>query len=398
MRKKMSLLAAAATVAVLLSTGSAAGSAAGAARDSAARDGASGGAARDSASGRNAGDGAPVRLTGGLVGPLHVSAGRDGSVTVSESFAGRLIRVDSEGNRGVLYETPDWTVAGNDRRGDRTYFLESQGAGPHPAALAGHVRIIDDDGRQRTLGDFAALETEENSDGETRYGFRDLPRGCEAKLPANMPVSYKGEVDSHPYGITVTEKTIYVADAGANSVVSVDTRSGETETVAVLPPRPYKISKAAAASNGLPDCVVGTTYDFESVPTDVAVGPHGWLYVTLLPGGPEDPALGARGAIFKVDPDDGDVELVADDIMTPTGLALDEDGELYVASLFGEGVLRIDPDSGHQTVVLKARFTADVDLRDDTLYATVHALPGPEGTPDGQVVYQELRDGHRDGT
>ena len=33
----------------------------------------------------------------------------------------------------------------------------------------------------------------------------------------------------------------------------------------------------------------------------------------------------------------------------------------------------------------------------DTLYATVHALPGPEGTPDGQVMYLELRDGHHDG-
>ena len=132
---------------------------------------------------------------------------------------------------------------------DRTYFLESQGAGPDPAELAGHVRIIDDDGRQRTLGDFAALETEENSDGETRYGFRDLPDGLRsAELPANMPATYKGEVDSHPYGIAVTDETIYVADAGANSVVSVDTRSGKTETVAVLPPRPYKIT---AGSCGL---------------------------------------------------------------------------------------------------------------------------------------------------
>ncbi len=377
MRKKLSLLATAATAAVFLATGSTAG------------------AAPDGPSGGDTGD--AVLLIGGLVGPLHVDAGRDGSVTVSESFAGRLTRVDSDGNRDVLYESPDWSVAGNDRRDDRTYFLESQGAGPHPAELAGHVRIIDDDGSQRTLGDFAALESGENSDGETRYGFRDLPEGCEAELPANMPASYKGEVDSHPYGIAVTDRTIYVADAGANSVVSVDTRSGKTETVAVLPPRPYKITPEAAASNGLPDCVVGTTYDFESVPTDVAVGRDGGLYVTSLPGGPEDPALGARGAIFKVDPDDDEVDLVADDIMTPTGLALGEDGELYVASLFGEGVLRIDPESGDQTVVLEAGFAADVDLRGDTLYATVNALPGPDGEPNGQVMYLDLRDGHHDG-
>ena len=379
MRKRLSVLATAATAAVLLTTGTAAGAAPG--------------SATGTTSAGNAGEKDPVVLTGKLVGPLHISAGRHGSVTVSESFAGRLTRVDSAGNHEVLYETPDWSVAGNAQRDGTTYFLESLGAGPDPAELAGHVRIIDEEGHQRTLGDFAALETEDNADGNTRYGFRDLPAGCAAQLPANMPETYKGEIDSHPYGIALTDEMIYVADAGANSVVSVDAGSGKTETVAVLPPRPYKITAEAAASNGLPDCVVGTTYDFEAVPTDVAVGADGWLYVTSLPGGPEDPALGARGAIFKVSPDGDEVELVAEDIMSPTGLALDDNGCMYVASLFGEGVLRVDPDSGEQTVVLAAAFTADVDLRGGTLYATVNALPGPGGPPDGQVMYVELN-GH----
>lgn len=380
MRKRLLLLATAATAAVLLTTGTAAG----------ADPGSASGAAPGGTTSGNAGGKEPIVLTGKLVGPLHLSAGRHGSVTVSESFAGRLTLVDSAGNHEVLYETPDWSIGGNAQRDGTTYFLESQGAGPAPAELAGHVRIIDEEGNQRTLGDFAALETEDNADGDTRYGFRDLPDGCAAQLPANMPETYTGEIDSHPYGIAVTDETIYVADAGANSVVSVDAGSGKTETVAVLPPRPYKITAEAAASNGLPDCVVGTTYDFESVPTDVAVGPDGWLYVTSLPGGPEDPALGPRGAIFKVSADGDEVEIVAEDIMSPTGLALADNGDLYVASLFGEGVLRVDPDSGEQTVALAAGFAADVDLRGHTLYATVNALPGPEGPPDGQVLYVEL--------
>jgi hypothetical protein len=382
----LSLLATAATAVVFLSTGTVAGAAPDKATD-AASDRATG-----ITSGGNTAAKAPVLLTDKLVGPLHVSAGRHGSVTVSESFAGRLTRVDSEGTRHVLYETPDWSVAGNARQGGETYFLESKGAGPNPAALAGHVRIIGEDGRQRTLGDFAAMETEENADGDTRYGYRDLPDGCAAKLPPTMPETYEGEVDSHPYGIALTDETIYVADAGANSVVSVDAGSGTTETVAVLPPRPYEITKDVAAANGLPECVVGTTYDFEAVPTDVAVGRDGWLYVTSLPGGPEDPKMGPRGAIFRVDPDGDEVELVADDILTPTGLALAENGDMYVASLFGDGVLKIDPDSGDQTLVLAAVFTADVALRGDTLYATVNALPGPNGPPDGRVVSLELDD------
>ncbi|MET1065899.1 MAG: ScyD/ScyE family protein [Arthrobacter sp.] len=371
----MSLLATAAVAAVFVSTGTAAG------------------AAPQKDPQERAAEEAPVVLTGRLVGPLHISAGGTDSVTVSESFAGRLTRVDSAGNQTVLYESADWSVAGSAQRDGTTYFLESQGAGPDPAALAGHIRILDEDGSQRTLGDFAALETQDNADGDTRYGYRDLPDGCAAQLPPTMPENYDGEVDSHPYGIALADGTIYVADAGANSVVSVDTDSGTTETVAVLPPRPYVITQEVAAANGLPECVVGTTYDFEAVPTDVEVGSDGVLYVTSLPGGPEDPALGARGAIFKVDPAGNDVELVADEIMSPTGLVLDSNGDMYVASLFGAGVLRVDPDSGEQTVVLAATFTADVDLRGRTLYATVNTLPGAEGPPDGQVMYLELDGG-----
>ena len=51
-----------------------------------------------------------------------------------------------------------------------------------------------------------------------------------------------------------------------------------------------------------PACVVGEEYAFEPVPTDVEFGPDGWLYVSSLPGGPEDASLGARGAVFRVNP------------------------------------------------------------------------------------------------
>ncbi len=366
MRKTLSLLATVATAAVFVSAGTA------------------GIAAADGGS-----SGAPVQLTDGLVGPLHLSAGSSGSVTVSEEFAGRLTRIDSAGNKKVLYESADWDVAGNTQWHGSTYFLESQGAGPGDQRdLAGHIRIIDGDNHQRTLGDFAALETKRNADGKTRYGFRGLPPECAAQLPPEMPATYTGEVDSHPYGIAVTGGTIYVADAGANSVVSVDARSGKTKTVAVLPPRPLKITADMAAANGLPACVAGATYDFEAVPTDVAVGPDGWLYVTSLPGGPEGPALGARGAIFKINPNDDDVKLVADEILSPTGLVVNDDGDMYVASLFGDGVLKVDRDSGKQAVVLAASLTADVALRGHTLYATANAL----GTS-GQVMYVKLDHG-----
>jgi hypothetical protein len=376
MRKQTSLLATAAIAAAVLCPGAA---------GIAASDGSRGGES-------------PTTLVTGLANPLHVSAGRDGSVIVSEQFDGRLTLVDSGGNKTVLYEHGDWGVAGNMQWHGSTYFLESQGAGPmDPGKLAGHIRIIGEDGKERTIGDFAALETKNNPDGDRRYGFDNLPADCAAQIPPDIPASYKGEVDSHPYGIAATGDTIYVADAGANSVVSVDSGSGKTRTVAVLPPRPFKINTAEMAkAAGLPECVVGRTYAFEPVPTDVAVGGDGMLYVTSLPGGPEGPELGARGAIFKIDPDNGRVKLVADDIVSPTGLALDDDGDMYVASLFGDGVVKVDRHSGKQTLVLAAKLTADVDLRDGTLYATTNALPGEGSPPDGQVLYVKLKHGSHD--
>lgn len=336
----------------------------------------------------------PTVLASGLVGPLHVSANRDGSVIVSEEFAGRLTRVLADGAKSTVYSAPDWDVAGTADRRSTLYVLESQGAGPMDSRpLAGHIRAISDDGTQWTIGDFAALETEENADGGARYGFRNLPDDCAAQLPAGMPpASYTGDVDSHPYSIALSGRTAYVTDAGANSVVSVDLRTGDTETVAVLPPQPYRITAEAAAAVQLPTCVVGRTYSFEPVPTDVAVGSDGWLYVTTLPGGPEDPRLGARGAVYKVNPDNGRVRLFAEDVLSPTGVALNDDGDVYVASLFGDGVLKVS-DSGRQRVVLAGKLTADVALSDSRLYATVDALPAENQAPDGKLVYVELN-GH----
>ncbi|MDQ1593858.1 MAG: hypothetical protein QOH40_414 [Arthrobacter pascens] len=339
---------------------------------------------------------APKVIAKGLLTPLHVSAGHDGSVLVSEEFAGRLVRIARNGARSVVYNNPAWDVAGSDRQRGTIYFAESQGAGPmDPRPLAGHIRSIGTDGKHRTFGDLAALEQKHNADGATQYGFRNLPATCAAKLPKDVPVSYKGDVDSHPYGIEVSGNTVYVADAGANSIVSVDVKSGKAKTVAVLPPRSHSFTAAEAAALKMPACIAGYTYRFEPVPTDVTVGPDGWLYVSLLPGGPEDPALGARGAVYKVNPHSGKAKLFADHVMSPTGIETDHDGNVYVASLFGKGVLRISDDDGKQRVLLQATLTADVDLRGDTLYATVNALPEPMKAPDGHVVSQPLT-GHKD--
>src|SRR5665647_2695236 len=140
-----------------------------------------------------------------------------------------------------------------------------------------------------------------------------------------FPTSYAGEIDSHPYALAVVGNTAYVADAGMNAVLSVDLTTGAIDTLAVLPARPAEITAEAAAALGIPDCG-GLMYGFEGVPTDVEMGPDGWLYVSSLPGGPEDASLGARGAVFRVNPATGQAQVHVEGILSPTGIALDGGG------------------------------------------------------------------------
>lgn len=318
----------------------------------------------------------PTTLAQGLIGPLHLSVGPAKTVTVSQEFASLLTNVGKRGTTTLYDGGPEWDVSGVDNLGSKVYFLESQGAGPEdPRPLAGSLKVIDARGHVRTVTDqIGAYETSVNPDGDVAYGLSaaDVAAnpGCVAQLTAlGFPVSYTGEVDSHPYSLAVVGNTAYVADAGINGVLAVNLRTGAIRTVAVLPPRPAAITPEAGAAFGLTDCV-GLTYAFEPVPTDVELGPDGWLYVSSLPGGPEDASLGARGAVFRVSPTSGSTEVYVGGLLSPTGLTLDGAGNVYVASLFGEGVYKIAAGSRAVSLFLPASMAADVEVSGSTLYAT----------------------------
>lgn len=340
-------------------------------------------------------------LAGGFVSPLHVTAGPGKSVLVSQDFAGKLTRIDRDGSTEDLStDTPQgWEVAGADTRGSTTYFLESVGAGQgDPAGLHGYLKSIDARGDVETIADFADYERSHNPDGDQHYGFGDdVSAQCLAAWPEFPPPSYKGIVDSHPYALAVRDNTAYVADAGMNAVLKVNLKTGDIDTVAVLPPRPAVVPAGLRIPTDMmgntvevPACVVGHEYAFEPVPTDVGIGPDGMLYVTSLPGGPEGPELGARGAIFRINPWNGDTDLWAEDILSPTGLAVAGNGDVYVASLFGGEILKFTCD-GDRSQFLAVNMPADVDISGHTLYATIDALGDPSQPPAGKVIKADLR-------
>jgi hypothetical protein len=339
----------------------------------------------------------PETSATGLLSPLSLAVDNSGSVLVTQNFAGRLDRVTDDGQLTNLYTKADWDVAGVETRGGTTYFLESAGAGGgNPDALKGFLKSIDASGEVKTVADLATYERTHNPDGDQEYGFgSDVSAECLQQWPVFPPARYTGTVDSHPYATAVRGSTAYVADAGMNAILEVDLDSGDVTTLAVLPARPAVIPAGAripidmaGGTVGAPACVVGHEYAFEPVPTDVEIGPDGWLYVSSLPGGPENRSLGDRGAIFKVNPWTGHTRLWAEDILSPTGIAVADNGDVYAASMFGNEIVKIDAWTREHSQFLAVNGPAAVELSGHTLYATAGFS---FGAPAGTVLKARIR-------
>ena len=145
-----------------------------------------------------------------------------------------------------------------------------------------------------------------------------------------------------------------------------------------------KITAAAASANHLPRCTIGRKVALEAVPTDIEVGPDGQLYVTSLPGGPEDPSLGFNGRVLKINPATGKVKTLAGGLLSPTGVAVAANGDVYVAQLFLGVISRIKAGSSTVKPYLEVPLPAAVETTPTGLLATIRALPGKK--PAGQVV------------
>ena len=319
----------------------------------------------------------------GLVTPLSLAVGDEGTVHVSENFAGRLVEVTPDGRRRV--------VASVRRGGEIGAVSVHEGVVTYAVSRGnnevGKIRQVRADGTDRGLADLGRHERADNADGDVTYGFSSLSRKCEARLPGYVrPARYAGHVETHPYASTSHDGTVYVADAGANTVVAIS-EAGDISTLAVVPPAKAKVTKSMARRNGLPRCTVGSRYRFEAVPTDVEVGPDGQLYVTSLPGGPEDGSVGRLGAVYRIDPGTGAIEKVVRGLLSATGLAVADNGDLYVAELFGGRIVRVADGTGEPTTLRRVTLPGDLEIAGGRLWATTEVLvgAGPGEKPGGMV-------------
>ncbi|UWX98402.1 ScyD/ScyE family protein [Arthrobacter zhaoxinii] len=316
----------------------------------------------------------------GLNSPLSFAVGRRGTLDVAQSFIGLLTRVTGGGEPEVLAAEPEgYGVAGVSRARGTTYYTAGIGAGTYnPETTIALLKSVDRDGNVETVADIAAYEFAENPDSINTYGFEEaLPAECAAQLPPTLaPAPYTGLTDSNPVASLPSRDGVFVADAGMNALVLAG-YDGSVSTVAVLPPIPFTVTAETAGAFGLPECIVGLTYSVEPVPTDVERGPDGALYVTALPGGLEG---AAPGSVFRIDPATGVTELVAAGFFGATGLAVNDNGDIFVAELFGSRISVVPAGSDTPELFLEVNQPAALELRGDALYASVDALAGAAPT------------------
>ncbi|RZU75934.1 hypothetical protein EV384_4512 [Micromonospora kangleipakensis] len=313
---------------------------------------------------------ASAPIVDGLAGPLQLAVGSDGTVYVSQSFAGKLTAVGKKGTTDLV-STPGAEIAGVAADGPGTVTFTTSGESED--GFFAEVRRVLASGKVRALGDVGEYEATVNPDQVNSYGFQGLAPGCAEQVPVEIGGDpYPGIVESHPYSVAILpDGSRIVGDAAGNDIVRV-APNGRISTVAVLPPQPFVVTAEVAAGIGLPECTVGKTYNFEPVPTDVELGPDGLLYVSSLPGGPEDPSLGARGSVYSVNLATGHVAEVAGGFLTATNLAVAPDGTIYVAEMFGNRISTVS--AGGAEPFAEVPTPAALEWANGRLYATVDAF------------------------
>jgi hypothetical protein len=142
--------------------------------------------------------------------------------------------------------------------------------------------------------------------------------------------TFPGELpwDSDPYDVIAYRGGWAVADAGANDVVWVSA-SGRVSLLARFPASPQEV----------PPGVIGNpkpvSVEAQAVPTSLAVGPGGALYVGVLRGAPSD---AGTAYIARVVPGHAPT-IWAKGLSTVTAIAFDREGRLLATEFSTGGLL-----------------------------------------------------------
>lgn len=184
-----------------------------------------------------------------------------------------------------------------------------------------------------------------------------------------------GGVDSNPYSLVVQNGVIYATDAGGNSLLRVD-GNGAITAIAAFPVR--SVTPPPFIPN-LPN-----PFPMQAVPTGMAIGPDNQLYIGQLTGFPF-PVGGANVYRFN----GTNLEEFATGFTNIIDLAFAPDGSLYVleyasnflAGDFSGQLWRIAPNGTRQSILDEGlSFPTGLAIGDDgAIYVANQGFVGGQG-------------------
>jgi len=306
-------------------------------------------------------DGSVWVIEGGVGGDTAIEMVDPASGQVVEAMMGdtaRVVEVTPDGEQNVVAVLPSVHVGEDFVGGARLALLDGKlyatsgewlgTLGDEALPLMGVVAEIAD-GEATTVGDVWETERTTNPDGV--------------------------QVHSHPYDLAVgPDGSLWVADAGANSLFTVDPESGAVEFVATFDAMPGVFPNPNRGGEMLTD----------PVPTGVAFDADGNAYVSLLSGAPFIPG---SAKVVKVDAA-GEVSDYATGLTMLTDLTAGPDGNLYAVqfavftdqgpTLNSGALVKVAEGEGSTPVVEGLSFPTSVDFNEaGDAYVTINGVGAP---------------------
>jgi hypothetical protein len=196
-------------------------------------------------------------------------------------------------------------------------------------------------------------------------------------------------IDSDPYALAAYRGGFVVADAAGNDLLWVRP-NGKVSALAVFPTQTVRLSRTDAKKIGAPASM--SSISVQSVPSSVAVGPDGALYVGELTGVPFKPGT-AR--VWRVVPGRKPT-VYASGFTNISDLAFDG-RDLLVLELSTRGLLagrspgalvRLRPDGKRRVLASKGLlYPTGIAVRNGTIYISNNGLfPATGAGPQGEIV------------
>jgi hypothetical protein len=320
---------------------------------------------------------------------------------------GAVLRIDISGTRQpvqVLRNLPSLAPEGGfGANGPQAVAFAADGSGKVAMGLGSHRATREGLGRRSDL--FGRLVALPKASAPLPFGPGDkapsaapFPGALDAKASIDL-AAHEDEhdpagdgSDSNPVGLLALPGHWLAVDAGANTLFHID---GDRHVSAHATFGPRDVP--APPFLGLPP---GATIPMQAVPTSVAQGPDGALYVGQLTGFPF-PAGAAN--VYRVPAEGGEPEVYASGFTNIVDIVFDREGNLYVLQI-GNGfagpggppllspgkLIRVEAD-GTRTVIYEDLFYPGglAIGPDGAAYVTNNGIvpgPVPGAFPDGGQV------------